>query len=307
MKIDAVFQGGGVKAIGLVGAINRLEKENISWQRLAGTSAGAIIASLLAVGYTGDQLSDIIQSLDYKKFKGKKGIQKVPIVGQAIGIFLSKGLYDTNGIEQFLRDLYEKKDKTKFKHISYNGRSRLKIIASDVTNNRMLILPEDIAYYGIDPMELDIVTAVVMSISIPFYFAPTTLKHDNRKAFIVDGGLISNFPIWIFDVKGIPRWPTIGFKFEEEIDKNFNCKMCKNGFLSYVKDIIDASLDCYDERFIRDEDKIRTISIPTLGVKATNFNLVQSKKDDLFKAGYDKCNEFLESWDFKDYINQYRV
>ena len=50
-RADAVFEGGGVKGIGLVGAVSEIEKAGYTFENLAGTSAGAIVASLLAVGY----------------------------------------------------------------------------------------------------------------------------------------------------------------------------------------------------------------------------------------------------------------
>jgi len=50
LKTDAVFEGGGVKGIGLVGAVNEIEKAGYEFENLAGASAGAIVASLLAAG-----------------------------------------------------------------------------------------------------------------------------------------------------------------------------------------------------------------------------------------------------------------
>ena len=51
LKADAVFEGGGVRGIAFLGAIQAMEEENVRWQRLAGTSAGAVIAALLASGF----------------------------------------------------------------------------------------------------------------------------------------------------------------------------------------------------------------------------------------------------------------
>lgn len=48
MKIDGVFEGGGVRGIAHVGAICALNERGYSFERVAGTSAGAIIAALLA-------------------------------------------------------------------------------------------------------------------------------------------------------------------------------------------------------------------------------------------------------------------
>ncbi len=51
IKADGVFEGGGVKVVGLAGALCYMDEHfGIEWQNVAGTSAGAIIASLVAVG-----------------------------------------------------------------------------------------------------------------------------------------------------------------------------------------------------------------------------------------------------------------
>ena len=50
-----------------------------------------------------------------------------------------------------------------------------------------------------------------MSMSIPFFFEPVV----HKKSYFVDGGILSNFPVWLFDSPGIPEWPTFGFKFIE--------------------------------------------------------------------------------------------
>lgn len=305
IRADAVFQGGGMKAIGLVGAVCRLEKEGIRWQRVAGTSAGAIIASLIAVGYTSKELEEIMYNLDFSTFKIKEPIKKIPGIGNMLSLLINKGIFKTDYPEKYLRKLYKKKGKTKFKDISINGKSKLKIIASDVTNKKLLILPDDIKEYGIEPMELDIAKAVVMSMSIPFFFSPTIIKHNGKKSYIVDGGLTSNYPIWIFDVNGIPRWPTIGFKLKETEKNKILCKR-KNSLLCYTSDVIDTLLECYDDRFFNEGDKIRTINIPTLGIKTTQFEISNKYKQELFNEGYTKANEFLDTWNFQDYIRKYR-
>src|SRR5688500_16681010 len=66
---DGVFEGGGVKGIALVGALEAAEQAGITrWVNVAGTSAGAIIASLLAVGHPPSQLRGILEATNYAKF-----------------------------------------------------------------------------------------------------------------------------------------------------------------------------------------------------------------------------------------------
>ena len=57
-KVDAVFEGGGVKGIGLVGAVSVIEKAGYEFENLAGTSAGAIVAGLLAVGFNSEEIKE---------------------------------------------------------------------------------------------------------------------------------------------------------------------------------------------------------------------------------------------------------
>ncbi len=70
-KCNAVFEGGGVRGIGHVGAVCRMEQAGWQFADLAGSSAGAIVAALLAAGYSGRELRKELETLDYMRFKGK--------------------------------------------------------------------------------------------------------------------------------------------------------------------------------------------------------------------------------------------
>lgn len=306
LKADAVFQGGGIKAIGYIGAVCRLEESGFTWENAAGTSAGAVVASLLAVGYRGRELKKIMMSIDLPKFGGEPSLKYISAVKNAYHIFSDKGIYDTKSIETYLSGLYLAKGKKRFRDVSRYGKSKLKIIASDVTQKRLLILPDDLIFYGIDPMEFEIAKAVVMSISMPIVFKPSVIKYGSGKeSLIIDGGILSNYPIWIFDVKGIPRWPTLGFKFEKNADEN-KPKKKRNDFMGYIMDIIEAVIDNYDESYISDKDIVRTISIPTGGVKTTDFGISKHKSRELYELGYKSADNFLKTWNFNDYIKRYR-
>ena len=76
MKADIVCEGGGVKGIALLGAIYYLEEKGYTFQNFAGTSAGAIVSSLLAVGYTGKELKELLLNIKFTDFyeKNKFGI-----------------------------------------------------------------------------------------------------------------------------------------------------------------------------------------------------------------------------------------
>ena len=132
MKIDLVCEGGGVKGIGLIGAVCCLEENGYTFERLAGTSAGAIVSSLLAVGYTGEELKDILFNLNFRDFCGKTHFSCMPRIGQAVSLFKNKGIISGSSIEKYFKSLFIAKGKTKFKDISVNGVSPLKIMVSNI-------------------------------------------------------------------------------------------------------------------------------------------------------------------------------
>ena len=78
-KIDAVFGGGGVKGSGWVGAIAVAEELGYEFVNLAGTSAGAIIAALVAADYSAGELKTLMDEIDYARFKDTNMIGKIPL------------------------------------------------------------------------------------------------------------------------------------------------------------------------------------------------------------------------------------
>jgi NTE family protein len=70
-RLDLVLEGGGVKGIGLAGAYAVLEENGYEPQNVAGTSAGAITAALIAARYSAAELKEIVLSLDFKQFEDK--------------------------------------------------------------------------------------------------------------------------------------------------------------------------------------------------------------------------------------------
>lgn len=305
MKADAVFEGGGMKGIGIVGALSYCESCGFTWQRVAGTSAGAIIAALIAAGYTSRDLKKLIINTNYSNFLDKDSIQKVPVIGKALGFFKEKGMYSGDKFEEWMGNLLAEKGIYKFKDLMENGESRLKIVAADITKKRVFILPDDLKDYGVDPNEFSVALAVRMSISIPFYFKPVEFTASDSTSYIVDGGVCCNFPITIFDVPNTPRWPTIGFKFQNPDISNTS--MGKTDALSFMFDIASTMTGDNQTVWNKPENLARTILIPTVGVESVEFNLSTEKSIKLFKSGYRGAQEFVKSWNFEEYVKKYRT
>lgn len=302
MKADAVFEGGGVKGIAFVGALKVMEENGYTWDKLAGTSAGSIVAALLSAGYNSRELREILEELDYLYFLQKKGLGRLPYVGPILELFLREGMYRGDRIELFIEDLLSKKRIRTFGDLPSG---KLRIIASDISAGKMLVLPDDLVEYDLMPENFSIARAVRMSSSIPFFFQPVLLKKDSVQHYIVDGGLLSNYPIWLFDVPGVPKWPTIGFRLCDKQARQEGTRI--TGLLSLTRGLLTTMLDAHDRLFVEKAHAVRTIFIDTLGVRTTQFQLPLEMRKRLFASGEESARRFLNHWNFQTYVEMFRM
>ncbi len=312
LKADAVFEGGGVKGIGLAGAVAVAEEKGYHWENVAGTSAGAIVAALVAAGYTAAELRKIMNELNYNNFKDAGVIDRIPVVGPLASVTFEKGIYEGNFLENWMRELLLKKGVRTFGDLimeEYKDddryRFKLRVIASDINQGRMLALPQDIAFYGVRPEKLDVARAVRMSMSIPFFFEPVKLEtKKGETSYIVDGGLLSNFPVWLFDTAGgIPSWPTFGFKL---VEPGEGSPREIRGPITLLAALFSTMMEAHDKQYIKDEVFVRTVPIPTLGIKTTEFDISRERSEALYQSGREAAEKFFAKWDFVKYVQDYR-
>ncbi len=312
-KVDAVFEGGGVKGIGLVGAIKATEEQGYTFENVAGTSAGAIIAALVAAKYSASEMKSILDQLDYRQFKDEATMDKIPLIGHAVSLGIEKGIFEGKFFENWLRELLAAKNIHTFGDLvmpKYKDDPRyrygLRVVATDCTHGRMLVLPQDIEGYGIHADDLSVVDAVRMSMSIPFFFEPVILKNisTHESSYIVDGGVLSNYPVYLFD-DGTPNppWPTIGYKL---VDPDENKPHCIRGPLSLFAALFSTMMEAHDARYIKERDFARTVPVPTCGVGTTEFDLSCEKSEQLYTTGYQAAKEFFDHWRFESWIKSYR-
>ncbi len=185
-------------------------------------------------------------------------------------------------------------------------RFKLRVIASDLSGHCMLVLPQDVAEFGANTEDLEVALAVRMSMSIPFFYEPMTIK--DRKTglthYIVDGGILSNIPVWLFDSEGVEgSWPTFGFKLVEPGIESGYCNI--HGPISLLSALFSTMMEAHDARYIKDKNFARTIPIPTMGVGTTDFNLPKEKSEALYQSGRQAAEKFFDTWDYETYIRKF--
>ena len=114
---DAVFEGGGVKGLGLVGAVAVAEERGYQWVNVAGTSAGAIVAALVAAGYNAAEMKEVMDELDYNNFKDTSLLDRVPLAGPIASLIFEKGIYEGKFFENWMRGLLHKKNVETFEDL----------------------------------------------------------------------------------------------------------------------------------------------------------------------------------------------
>lgn len=328
-RADLVLEGGGVKGIALVGAVSVFEERGYEFGHVAGTSAGAIVASLIAAGYRGQALHDIVADTDYASFEDAEPWGRLQ---QALHLVVRSGLYSGDFARGFIRDALARRQDGRsmtFADLPYtdpDGRvsapgreSRLVVMASDVTAGRLRRLPWDFREYGLDPASASVADAVRASMSIPFFFRPVTLTTvpGGDEHLLVDGGMLSNFPIDVFDAPpgAAPRWPTFGIKLSARppaADADTDL-VAADGPLTMARAMLSTMTGFYDRMHLDDPSvQVRTVFVDTTGIRSTDFHLTRAQAATLYAAGRTAAASFLDGgagqppWDFEAYRRRYR-
>jgi NTE family protein len=367
-EADGVFRGGGVKGLGLAGALlgfaESTDKPVKKWVNVAGASAGAIIACYLATGHDAQEMVDLMKKTKFADF------QDFPKGGEYFGglpnLFRRHGLAHGEKFRTWFNDTLEKATFADTK-IPDSDDHRLKLIACDATNRALLVLPDDLARYrlpgqpkAIVPDEFEIASAARMSMSIPYFFEPVLLVRDrvlvqdlgdtaglvkgmpndrldveaankalgaNGKAasfrelddtelkqqvsVIIDGGTLSNFPVWLFDVDtpNQPlRRPTFGFTLTggKGVGAGLNNAVGHMPWaIRFGFDIFHTSQEAWDKRFVSHSTRVRTIAVDAGNVGTTQFNLTQADQDMLINNGKAATAAFLSTFTLEQYENTY--
>jgi len=323
-KVDAVFEGGGVKGIGLVGAVVAVEEAGYEFENLAGTSAGAIVAGLLAVGYPAPRLREIVGTIDYHKFQDKGALDRLGIPGMLLSLGAEYGIYEGRYFEEWFGGLLEEAGRTKFGDILTDDpreeyKYKLQVIASDISDRKLLVLPRDLKSFSLNPDEFPIARAVRMSMSIPVFFEPVKLEDANgRTHFIVDGGILSNYPVWLLDDRENCTWPTFGFKLVEPAEQRLKAgePIPIRNPVDFLSAMLGTMMGAHDNYHISVSkgDYARTIGIPTVidadggpkEIKTTYFGIKPEETEKLYQNGYQAARAFLSGWDFKRWKRKFR-
>jgi len=318
---DLVLEGGGVKGTGLVGAITALASaaEPYTFHRVAGTSAGAIVASMLAAGYDAAAMNTIMTDLDFSQFEDNHGIlgRHFERMTEGLGLILHEGLFLGQFLHDWIGEILAAKNVHTWGDLKQDDpgsslppeqRYKLVVIVSDVSRGLMLRLPWDYGpLLGVDPDTQPVADAVRSSAGIPFFFRPfhmtanPDITQGHGEILCTDGGMLSNFPVAIFDRTDgkPPRWPTFGVKLSARQSLAQAAWDPDADAIQLAKSLLGTMQSAHDRAYV-DQASVasRTIFVDTTGYNATDFHLTNEDKQKLFNNGLKAGRAFLGKWDW---------
>lgn len=302
---NLVFQGGGVKGSAYAGAVEVLDERGLlgSVRRVAGTSAGAITATLLAVGAGSKGLASAVTHTDFGSFlDGRFGI-----IGDAERLIAHCGLYPGDHFAGVLRDQIAE----------YSGQPELTlgglreralqspgryldlfVIASNLTRQTAEVLCAD------NHPDMPLWLAVRTSMSLPLLFETVRI---GDQAF-VDGGLAWNYPIDLFDHPapqaaqpghGHPRTDTtLGFavvpKGTLPLGKDGPATTPTDSLKAFLAALGSFMYETSNRAHFHPSDVSRTVLIDDLGVSTTNFRAPAATIEALIQSGRRSTEAYLD-------------
>jgi len=323
---NLVFEGGGVKGIAYVGAMEVLEQKAILKQieRVGGTSAGAINAVMFALGYSNAETLRILKKLNFNNFLDDSwGLAR-----DSKRLIEDYGWYKGDFFHEWIGKLINKKlgnPSATFRDLKEAGRPDLFVYGTNLSTSFGEVFSVE------HTPSIRIADAIRISMSIPLFFAAFK---NARKDVYVDGGVLNNYPVKIFDrekylsakpskanslarpyyvdenKKFLKKHPnsspyiynkeTLGFR----LDTKQEIGVFRDGaepqhvkiddFFDYAKALITTVIDSQGNTHLHSDDWHRSVYIDTLGVGTTDFEISNAMKNKLRQSGKDSANTYFK-------------
>jgi NTE family protein len=328
-RADLVLSGGGVKGVGLVGAIVGLLDAGYEPQRISGTSAGSIVGAIVAAAahtgaMTGARVKELALQLDYRKFLDPGPVERVPLVGPSLALLRGSGIYRGDYAHEWVRRQLAYLGVTTFADLAIDDdelppeqRYRLVVTVADVTRGQLVRLPWDYRrVYGLDPDEQPVADAVRASMSIPFFFRPVSLTSSaGLTSTLVDGGLLSNFPIDSLDRAdgNAPRWPSFGITLLPNLPDG-NDKVIPPlaalrllGAPHLLEGVITTMVVGRDQAYLNQPwVDARAIRVDSTDVGFLDFDITENEVEAQYLKGQAAAERFLAQWNWAAYLRRFR-
>ena len=300
-----IFEGAGIRGVSYVGVLNELEAHTAldQMEGVGGTSAGAITAMLIAAGYTSTELEEVLFDLDLQKFNDGQYF----FVGGISRMKNQYGWYKTDELENTLKSYLSRKqinpDISLMDFKQATG-MELRVCATDLIHQQGVVISAD-SYPN-----MRVVDAVLASLCIPYYFHPIAVDNEGKRvdprsdcldALYVDGGVLMNFPLHMFEDQPDGKNYTLGVRIDtedqHEMDEENPSTLAPQSIESleeFTQAFYVLILENLNRRDLSEADWKRTIRVNCGNVGPKIKSLDETQKKELIEAGKDAVRCYFD-------------
>lgn len=294
LKYTCLFGGGAIRGVSYIGAIKAMEELGVQADTFGGSSVGSIIAALLAVGYSAEELKQIFIKVNFELFKDIS-------IGIGPLFAISKG----EVFLEWVRDLIE----SKFYGDNYKKGKNKAVTFKDIEKNLIVITTnlsnfECKEFSRFETPDFEIASAIRISSCMPGLMKP--IEYNNT--LLVDGDLQKSFPMWKLSKNLFNTGERIlEFRLEGDYDKN---NISGIDYANAVYSCMTAMSTSFITNLYVDKDKFDYIVLNTGGIVVVDFNINENKRIELIESGYNQTINYFKNFlpDKKSKIkNNYEV
>jgi NTE family protein len=317
---NLVLEGGGIRGIAYGGVLKELEDRGMltDIRRVAGTSAGAMQAMLVALGYTAEDIGKLTYETPIDQFNDGRWI----FFGGFHRLVRQYGWYRGNAISRWAGKLIKERsgsDDLTFMQLHRLAGSKgfrdLYITGTNLSRQEAVVF----SYESFPDMKIK--DAVRISMSVPLYFravfmdsaghiynhAPKGIATD----VMMDGGVISNYPIHVFDQKKyedsgdtsstakVFNRLTLGIRLDTEAQIDYDRRNAGlapypiHSFKNYTSAFYTLIIEKLNRDQLLPDDWKRTVSVSTVGFGPRVRKMSEEEKNDLMESGKRATLRFL--------------
>lgn len=263
MDLNIFLSGGGTRLAAHLGAIQDIEQRGGRAVHWAGSSAGALMAAVLASGYDHQQAIKLLMGTDFRQF----------LDFRPTGVLRRYGLYAGKRLEKWLDTALEHR---RFADLN----TPLSVVALDIESGKPFIFSKKTTPNA--PLSL----AVRCSVSIPGIFA--IRRHDGR--ILIDGALTNIDPPQLF--QGRPH-PCVTIRLVREPGNQWS-KASRFGLANYITQVASLLLDAVDRTRVVQTQWKNTLLIDTAHYSSINFEMSTEDKHALYRMGQEQARQYLD-------------
>ncbi|MDX1744423.1 MAG: patatin-like phospholipase family protein [Halobacteriales archaeon] len=280
--ITGVFEGGGIRGVALAGAAAATIDAGYRFECAVGTSAGAIVSSLVAAGYTSDEMRQMVVSVDWPGLvPDKNGLSK------NLSMVFRLGFYSGAPLRRIIEEALHTKGIRTFGDLDHDA---LRVVATDLNHGRGVVFPNDLPELGYTPDEFSVVDAVLMSSTVPFLFEPVRLEDrtTGEELLMADGAMAARFPAQL-----VPRVPTtVGFRLRLPPDNHIHHEI--DGPVSMATAVMAAGITAREDLPPLCGRLDNVVDI-TVDHDSLDFDVDPQRAAEMFEIGYESARLHLEA------------